>query len=626
LTATYAGDSNFNGSTSTGEPHQVNVPDTTPPDTTIDSNPSNPTNSTSASFSFSGTDSVGGTGVASFECRLDAGGFAACTSPQSYSSLSDASHTFEVRAIDGSSNVDPTPASFTWTIDTIAPDVTINQAAGQADPTSSSPIHFTAVFTEPVAGFTSGDVNLGGIAGATTAVVTEIAPNDGTTYDVAVSGMSSDGTVTASILASVATDAAGNGNTASSSTDNTVTFVLNSTVTTITSDNPDPSIVGEAVTVTYTVTPTQGGTPTGNVTVSDGTISCTASVAAGQCSLTFTSAGAKSLAATYAGDGTFTGSTSAPESHQVNPADTTTTITSDNPDPSAQGSAVTVQYNVTVNSPGAGTPTGNVTVSDGVDSCTGTVAAGQCSITLTTAGSRSLTATYAGDSNFNGSTSAGVPHTVNPPNTAPVANVTGGSCGDTNASKGMLIFTLSDAQNDPLTLTLASNSNPALVPNSKIVLGGSGYNRTLTVTAASKKSGTAILTFNLSDGTATTPVVVTVRVGTSKNETLNGTSGIDMMFGLNGRDTINGLGSSDLLCGGSAVDTLNGGDGNDILQGRAGNDILNGGDGDDILRGNAGADKFTGGLGADFFSGGDGKDTITDFNAAQGDTKDSTIP
>ena len=85
--------------------------------------------------------------------------------------------------------------------DTTAPSVTINQAAGQADPTNASPIHFTAVFSEPVTGFGGGDVTLTGTAGATTAVVSEIAPNDGTTYDVAVSGMTSDGTVIASIAA-----------------------------------------------------------------------------------------------------------------------------------------------------------------------------------------------------------------------------------------------------------------------------------------------------------------------------------------------------------------------------------------------------------------------------------------
>jgi hypothetical protein len=86
------------------------------PDTTIDTKPSDPSTSSSASFTFNGTDA--GTGVASFECKLDAGSFSACTSPKSYSGLSDASHTFDVRAIDGVDNVDPSPASYTWTIDT----------------------------------------------------------------------------------------------------------------------------------------------------------------------------------------------------------------------------------------------------------------------------------------------------------------------------------------------------------------------------------------------------------------------------------------------------------------------------------------------------------------------------
>ena len=70
----------------------------------------------------------------------------------------------------------------------------------------------------------------------------------------------------------------------------------------------------------------------------------------------------------------------------VHKADTTTTITADDPDPSLVGQAVTVKYSVTVNAPGSGTPTGNVTVTDGGRSCTGTVAAGQCTITFTTRG------------------------------------------------------------------------------------------------------------------------------------------------------------------------------------------------------------------------------------------------
>ena len=77
--------------------------DATAPTTTITVNPTNPSNSSAAGFSFTGDDGTG-TGVAGFECDLDGGGFTACTSPQSYSGLADGSHTFQVRAIDNAGN------------------------------------------------------------------------------------------------------------------------------------------------------------------------------------------------------------------------------------------------------------------------------------------------------------------------------------------------------------------------------------------------------------------------------------------------------------------------------------------------------------------------------------------
>ena len=71
-----------------------------------------------------------------------------------------------------------TPATLT------APTVTINQAAGQADPTTTSPINFTAVFNKPVTDFTASGVTISGTAGATTATITPVG-TDGTTYTVA---------------------------------------------------------------------------------------------------------------------------------------------------------------------------------------------------------------------------------------------------------------------------------------------------------------------------------------------------------------------------------------------------------------------------------------------------------
>jgi formylglycine-generating enzyme required for sulfatase activity len=110
--------------------------------------------------------------------------------------------------------------SLAYNEDRTPPTVTVNQATGQSDPTSSSPINFTVVFSEAVTGFVSGDVILGGTAGANASFVR----GSGASYNVEISGMTRSGTVTATIPAGSAQDAAGNGNLASTSADNSVTY------------------------------------------------------------------------------------------------------------------------------------------------------------------------------------------------------------------------------------------------------------------------------------------------------------------------------------------------------------------------------------------------------------------
>ncbi|MEX2255948.1 MAG: Ig-like domain-containing protein, partial [Acidimicrobiia bacterium] len=105
--------------------------DNTVPNTTITANPADPTNATGASFSFTSTE-AGGT----FECRIDGGSWSACSSPKTYAGLGEGSHTFDVRATDIAGNQDASAASYTWTIDTSAPNTTIT--ANPADPTNAT--------------------------------------------------------------------------------------------------------------------------------------------------------------------------------------------------------------------------------------------------------------------------------------------------------------------------------------------------------------------------------------------------------------------------------------------------------------------------------------------------------
>jgi hypothetical protein len=123
ITAQYNGDATNLASSGTLAGGQT-VVDSSAPDTGLVAFPAAITSATSATFGFVGTDGSG-SGVATFECRLDAGAFSACTSPRSYTGLAPGAHTFEVRAIDGVGNPDPTPASYAWTIATAATSVTI---------------------------------------------------------------------------------------------------------------------------------------------------------------------------------------------------------------------------------------------------------------------------------------------------------------------------------------------------------------------------------------------------------------------------------------------------------------------------------------------------------------------
>ena len=174
--------------------------------------------------------------------------------------------------------------------------------------------------------------------------------------------------------------------------------------------SPEPSVVGQQVTFTVAVTPAFGGTPTGSATVSDtsSNVLCTIpDITASQtCTYTFTSPGSTDVVAAYSGDTNFLASDSSATTttHVTNAADTTLTVTPDF-NPSFTGGLVTFTVGVTVNAPGAGSPTGSVTITDTSLNPICTVAditvATTCQHAFSPAGTYNLVATYSGDSNFN---------------------------------------------------------------------------------------------------------------------------------------------------------------------------------------------------------------------------------
>jgi len=415
-----------------------------------------PTNATSVNFTVTFSENVSGVDTADFTLTTTGVAGAAVTGvaggPQVYTvSVNTGTGDGTIRLdvvdddsiVDGASNPLGGPgagngnftAGETYTIEKTAPIVTINQAGGQADPANNVPINFTVVFNEPVTGFATGAVSLGGTAGATTALVTEIAPNDGTTYNVAVTGMGGNGTVTASIAGGVCVDTAGNGNAASTSTDNTVTFdTIIPIVTNVTSTAADGAYgAGQTVSVAITfskVVTVTGGPPQLTLATGGPGTSVNCSGGSGTNTLTFSytvQAGHSSLDLDYVSASALVLNGGTIRDAALNDADLTL------PSPGAAGS-LGANKNIVVD-------TTNPTISNIAD------------------------------------------QTINE-----------------DSSTGALAFTVGDTETPLGSLTLsATSSNTALVPTGDIVFGGSGANRTVTVTPLANQFGAATITLTVTD-------------------------------------------------------------------------------------------------------------------------------
>ncbi len=184
-------------------------------------------------------------------------------------------------------------------------------------------------------------------------------------------------------------------------------------------------VFGQSVmfTATVTVTAPGSGTPTGSVTFYDNGVSLGSAALSGNAATLSTAAlsvAGHSITATYAGDANFSTGTSGVFNQPVGKAATSTSIGSA-PNPSVFGSAVTFTATVAATAPGAGTQTGTVTFYDGgVVLGSSAVSGGTASLATAAliGGVHMITASYGGDGNFNGSSSAALAQTVSPAGSA----------------------------------------------------------------------------------------------------------------------------------------------------------------------------------------------------------------
>jgi hypothetical protein len=315
-----------------------------------------------------------------------------------------------------------------------------------------------------------------------TSTVSPVAPGAGTptgavkfkdgTTTLATVAVAADGTATfttsALVIGSHSITAAYGGDsnfTASTSAVSTQTVIPDASTTTLAS-SASSAVFGETVTLTATVAAASPGSglPTGKVTFLDGTVTLgTATLANGVATLK-TSAltiGSHSLTAVYGGDSHFASGTSVVLTQTINRGASVAKVTS-SADPSVFGQKVTFTAVVSAVAPGAGTPTGTVVFYSGAAMLgSSTLSGGKATFSSTTLapGNYSVTASYGGDGNFTGGTTAVLTQTVN---------------------------------QDATTAKVTSSKNPSVF--------GQGVTFTATVAAAAPGTGTPTGTLELLDG------------------------------------------------------------------------------------------------------------------------------
>jgi len=536
--------------------------------------------------------------------------------------------------------------------DTIAPTVTLEQTTGQTDPTAETTVRFTATFSEPVTGFDGSDIDLSQstASGMLAATITETGAMDGTTYEVAVTGMTGNGDIVATVNANAATDTAGNPNTASTSTDNRITF--SNTVPTVSSiirSNPNPT---SAATVSYTV---QFSEAVMGVDAADFALVTSGVSGATIASVTGTDETYTVEVTTGTGDGTI----------QLNLVDDDSITNGlmlplggmgvNNGDAVGEvyaidrtlPSATTVQLtDITVAGSNLYSFTITYTDTTGIDLTTldsndirvtgGTGFDRLATFLNTTTTGNSVTATYqfappggTWDRSDNGTYTLSLIADQVRDTTGQA--VSGGELGNFTVNiplpPGGNTPPPTNPPIDPPNNPPTNPPNNPPTPNPPAIYPNFDTCQLTTVPPVfpTAEPITDIRTgdFLLGDDNANRldgrTQVSTIFAGFEGNDFLQGSPGGDWLFGNGGDDIVEGGMGDDSVFGGRDGDALRGNEGNDHLFGNFENDLLFGDGGDDLIFGNSGVDSIDGGIGNDLIFagkeddrafGGDGGDVI----------------
>jgi hypothetical protein len=356
--------------------------------------------------------------------------------------------------------------------------------------------------------------------------------------------------------------------------------VSKGTVTNTLTASPSNTVFGQPITFVATVTPSAPATltPTGQVDLAGSGFFQVRTMSNGSATwvVSQTPPGTHGFNSLYYGDNSYFGTFSNTLYVTVAKASTTTGLTSSQ-NPSTVGQPVTLTATVAAVAPGSGTPTGTVQFFDGPNALGAPAALsnGQASLTTSTlgGGTRTLTAVYSGDNNFNASTSPALSQTVTCDRiyTGSYASLTlgpGTSC-ISNATIGSALTIPSGAKvsivNSTINGTLSTSGTPAT-----LIVCGSTAKSTATISNV-----TGVLVFGDPGGgcalnTVSGSATVTSNHGGLKvignklgSLTVNTNSGGPIVVGAN---TVSG----GLACSGNNPAPVNGGQSNNVSGTRSG--------------------------------------------------------